>query len=144
MLRVLGEAIRHPKYSKPHVSVDRLASAGMQIGLPERFSEAREGLFKQLELSQAEVALGRAFFDREGFKRPVEQRRIISDALLGLARKPLPVSEVRAEGNREGSVLPSEEVKKLLVLVLRVSPHESSQLLGDELRNLLDADLGRK
>lgn len=141
MLQDFGEAAGHPKYSKPHVSVDRLACAGMQIGLPERFSEARAGVFKQLELSQAEVALSRAFFDRDGFKRPVEQRRIISEALSGLARKPLPVSEVRAEGDRKGALLPSEEVKKLLVLVLRLSAHESSQQLGDELRNMLDGDL---
>lgn len=140
ILRELGEAANHPHYSKPLVSVDRLACAGMDIGLPETYAEAKEGVFKSLQLSRAELSFGRVFFDSDGVRRSSEERRVIADALLGLAQRPLLISQVRVQDNRDGAVLSAEEAKKLLVLVLRLSPREHTQQLGDELRSLLCID----
>ena len=131
MLLDLGSAARHPRYSLPHVNVERLAAAGTVRDLSSTYDEALEGPFKTLELSTFERKLAAIYFDANSEPRPIEVRMMIADTLLRFEEPHRPGAAHHFDENRASVVLSYGQVLRTLAVELSASPHPEMAEIGE-------------
>lgn len=131
MLLDLGRAAKHPRYSLPHVNVERVAAAGTVRDLPPTYTEALKGSFQTLELSDYERKLAAIYFDVNSAPRPIEVRMMIADTLLRFEQPHRRDAAHQYDENRASVVLSYGQVLRTLAVELSASPHPEMAEIGE-------------